>query len=56
MEINFIENLEFLYDFYDIIFGIELIVENEWFRVCRCFFVYVLLVFKSMLILEFKEK
>lgn len=56
METNFTENPESPYDSYDTTSGIELIVENERFRVCRCLLVYASPVFKSMLTLEFKEK
>lgn len=56
METNFTENPESPYDSYDTTSGIELVVENERFRVCRCLLVYASPVFKSMLTLEFKEK
>lgn len=56
METNFTENQESPYDSYDTTSGIDLIVENERFRVCRCLLVYASPVFKSMLTLEFKEK
>lgn len=56
METNFTENPESPYDSYDTTSGIDLIVENERFRVCRCLLVYASPVFKSMLTLEFKEK
>lgn len=49
-------NTESPYDTCDTTSGIELIVENERFRVCRCLLVYASPVFRSMLTLDFKER
>lgn len=56
METNSIENIQIYTDSFNTTSSIELVVEGERFRICKCLLAHASPVFKSMLSLDFKEK
>ena len=56
METNSTETVQIYTDAFNTNSSIELVVEGERFRICKCLLAYASPVFKSMLSLDFKEK